>query len=101
LGYFFLHSLLEIEHHQRCSKSEYRFNEIDIFRVNPTINIFAEYQPWKGVSFRIEADNILQRRYDRVVNSYAGPRNASPLSYVDDRRLTSFASVLVSLRKTF
>lgn len=84
-----------------CSKSEYRFNEIDTFRATPTINIFAEYQPWKGTSFRIEADNILQQRYNRVVNIYAGPRNACPLSYVDDRSLASSASVLVSLRKTF
>jgi hypothetical protein len=84
-----------------CSKSEYRFNEIDRFRATPTINIFAEYQPWKGTSFRIEADNVLQQRYNRVVNIYAGARNAFPLSYVDNRSLTSSASVLVSLRKTF
>lgn len=84
-----------------CTKSEYRFNEIDIYRATPTINIFAEYQPWKGTSFRIEADNVLQQRYNRVVNIYAGPRNAFPLSYADDRSLTSSASVVVSLRKTF
>lgn len=81
-----------------CSKSEYRFNEIDIFRAAPTANIFAEYQPWNSTSLRIEADNILQQRYDRVVNIYSGPRNACPLSYLDDRRLTSSASVVVSLR---
>jgi hypothetical protein len=84
-----------------CSKSEYRFNEIDTFRATPTINIFAEYQPRKGTSFRIEADNILRQRYNRIVNIYAGPRNAFPLSYVDDRNLTSSASILVSVRKTF
>lgn len=84
-----------------CSKSEYRFNEIDIFRATPTINIFAEYQPWKGTSLRIEADNVLRQRYNRVVNIYAGPRNAFPLAYVDNRSLTSSASFLVSLRKTF
>ena len=84
-----------------CSKTEYRFNEIDVFRATPTINIFAEYQPWKGISFRIEADNILQRRYNRVVEIWGGPRNMFPLSYVDNRSLTSSASVLISLRKAF
>jgi hypothetical protein len=84
-----------------CSKSEYRFNEIDTFHATPTINIFAEYQPWKGTSFRVEADNVLQQRYNRVVEIWAGPRNAFPLSYIDDRSLTSSASVVVSLRKTF
>jgi hypothetical protein len=84
-----------------CSKSEYRFNEIDNFRATPTISVFAEYQPWNGTSFRIEADNILQQCYTRDVNIYAGPRNAFPLAYVDNRSLTSSASLLVSLRKTF
>ncbi len=84
-----------------CSKSEYRFNEIDAFRANPTINVFAEFQPFKGTSFRIEADNLLRQHYDRVVNIYAGPRNSLPLAYVDDRSLTSSFSILVSVRKTF
>jgi hypothetical protein len=84
-----------------CTESQYRFNEVDNYRATPTINLFAEYQPWKGTSFRIEADNVLQQRYNRVVNIYAGPRNAFPLSYQDDRSLTSSASFLVSLRKTF
>lgn len=79
----------------------YRFNEVDTYRATPTVNLFAEYQPWKGTSFRIEADNVLQQRYNRVVNIYGGPRNAFPLSYQDHRSLTSSASVLVSLRKTF
>jgi hypothetical protein len=84
-----------------CSTSDYRFDEIDSYRATPTINVFAEYKPWKSASLRIEADNVLQQRYNRVVNIYAGPRNTFPLSYQDDRSLTSSASVLVSLRKTF
>lgn len=84
-----------------CTESQYRFNEIDNYRATPTINLFAEYQPWKATSLRIEADNVLQQRYNRVVNIYAGPRNVFPLSYQDDRRLTSSTSILVSLRKAF
>lgn len=84
-----------------CTQSQYRFNEIDNYRATPTINLFAEHQSWKGTSLRIEADNILQQRYNRTVNIYAGPRDAFPLYYRDDRSLTSSASVVVSLRKTF
>lgn len=84
-----------------CTESQYRFNEVDNYRATPTSNVFAEYQPWKTMSLRIEADNVLQQRYNRVVNIYGGPRNTFPLSYQDDRGLTSSASVLVSLRKTF
>lgn len=84
-----------------CTQSQYRFNEIDDYRATPTINLFAEYQPWKETSLRIEADNVLQQRYNRVVNIYAGPRNAFPLSYQDERSLSPSASVVLSLRKTF
>ena len=84
-----------------CTESQYRFNEIDNYRATPTMNVFAEYQPFKSTSLRIEGDNVLQQRYNRVVNIYAGPRNAFPLLYQDDRSLTSSASVVLSLRKTF
>ena len=84
-----------------CTESQYRFNEIDNYRATPTMNVFAEYQPWKSTSLRVEADNVLQQRYNRVVNIYAGPRNAFPLSYQDDRSLTSSPSVVLSLRKAF
>lgn len=84
-----------------CTRSEYRFNEVDNFRATPTLNVFAEYQLRKTTSLRIEADNILQQRYNRVVNIYDGPRNAFPLAYQDDRSLTSSASVSVNVRKTF
>ncbi|MEO6802746.1 MAG: hypothetical protein ABI197_05815 [Granulicella sp.] len=97
----FPYALLYIEHGETLTESQYRFNEIDNYRATPTMNLFAEYQPWKATSLRIEADNVLQQRYNRVVNIYSGPRNAFPLSYQDDRRLTSSASILVSLRKAF
>lgn len=84
-----------------CTESQYRFDEIDNYRATPTVNLFAEYQPSKKTSVRIEADNVLQQRYNRVVNVYAGPRNAFPLSYQDDRSLTSSASLVLSLRKAF
>jgi len=84
-----------------CTQSQYRYNEIDNYRATPTVNLYAEYQPSKTTSLRIEADNVLQQRYNRVVNIYAGPRNAFPLSYQDDRSLTASAFVLLSLRKAF
>lgn len=84
-----------------CTETQYRFDEIDVYRATPTINAFAEFRPRKGILLHIEGDNLLRQRYDRDVNSYAGPRNDFPASIIDDRRLASFASVLFSLRKEF
>ena len=80
-GASFLRPALHSSTVKGCTESQYRFDEIDNYRATPTISLFAEYQPWKGTSLRIEADNVLQQRYNRVVNIYAGPRNAFPLSY--------------------
>ncbi|MDQ2833036.1 MAG: hypothetical protein M3Y50_04680 [Acidobacteriota bacterium] len=81
-----------------CTETQYRFNEVDNYRATPTLNVFAEYQLRKSLSLHVEADNTLQQRYNRVVNIYAGPRNTFPLSYQDDRSLTSSASVLFMMR---
>jgi hypothetical protein len=100
-GLSFLTPCAQIATTKGCSTSDYRFNEIDSYRATPTIKVFAEYKLRKSATLRIEADNILQQRYNRVVSIYAGPRSAFPLSYQDDRSLTSSASVIVSLRKAF
>jgi hypothetical protein len=84
-----------------CSTSDYRFNEVDIFRATPTLSVFAEYQHWKNTTLRIEADNILEQHYRRIENTYDGPRNIYALAYADTRNLTSTASVVLSLRKVF
>lgn len=84
-----------------CTQSEYRFNEIDLYAAQPALSLFVEYRPLADLSLRLEADNILTQRYDRIVQIYGGPRDVSPLSYTEMRQLTSSPSLLFSLRKTF
>jgi outer membrane receptor protein involved in Fe transport len=84
-----------------CTKSQYRFNEVDTYYAQPALAFFVEYSPEAHTTLRVEVDNVLQQRYDRVVQSYAGPRNLVPLSYADDRRLKSSASFLISVRRAF
>jgi len=84
-----------------CTKSEYHFNEIDLYAAQPALNLFVEYRPLTDLSLRLEADNILAQRYDRTVQVYGGPRNVSALSYADERLLTSSPSLLFSLRMVF
>ncbi|OAI45487.1 hypothetical protein AYO42_00175 [Rhizomicrobium sp. SCGC AG-212-E05] len=83
-----------------CTRSQYRFNEIDIFRADPALGVFAEYQPKPDLFWKVEASNILGADYRRAVNGYGGPRDLFPLSYVDDRWLESSPYVKISLRKT-
>ncbi len=84
-----------------CTKAQFRFNEVDSYRATPAVNAFAEYLPSRKLSIRLEADNVLHQQYNRLVRIYGGPRNTSPLTYQEQRRLTSSASFVLSLRKTF
>jgi hypothetical protein len=84
-----------------CTETQYRFDEIDVYRATPAINLFAEFRPWKGMLMHFEGDNLLSQHYDRTVISYSGPRNIYPASSIDSRHLRSFSSVFFSLRKDF
>lgn len=84
-----------------CATTDYRFDEIDIYRAGGELNAFFEWQPWPDTVLHFEADNILQARYDWAADIFEGPRNAFPLSYSQDRSLTTSPSFLVSLRRTF
>lgn len=83
-----------------CTQSQYRFNEIDVLNADPAFGLFAEYQPWRDLFFRLDASNILGQVYARRIYSYGGPRDTFPLSFVDDRRLDSSPSIKISLRET-
>lgn len=41
---------------KNCTQTQYRFNEIDAHKSAPMLGLFAEYLPWAGTTFRLEAD---------------------------------------------
>ena len=84
-----------------CTQAQFRFNEVDSYRATPTVNVFAEYLPLKRLSLRLEADNVFEQRYTRVVRIFGGPLNVSPLLYQEKRSLTSSASFVISVRELF
>jgi hypothetical protein len=84
-----------------CTETTYRFNEVDSYRATPAVNVFAELQIGKGVLIHMEADNLLRQHYDWVISRYAGPRNDVPLQSTETRNLSSFSSLLFSVRKEF
>lgn len=83
-----------------CRRAEYRFNEIDDYRIGPALDLFAEYRPEPGLFLRLEADNLLPAPYDRLVQSFDGPRDIFPLAHADDRRLRTAPFLHLSMRQS-
>lgn len=81
-----------------CRRSEYRFNEVDNYRIGPALGLFAEYRPEPGLFLRMEADNLLPAPFDRDVRSFDGPRGIFQLAYTDDRRLRTSPFLHLNLR---
>ena len=85
----------------RNTQPYYRFSEIDLYKIKAWMEIFFEYKPRPDLSLRFELDNVTGRGFERVLYVYGGPRNTSPLAYVDDRREQIPQYVHIRLRKTF
>jgi len=79
----------------------YRFNEIDADRASALLTAFFDYNPRPGLSFRIEASDLLGRRYRRMIDFYDGPRGSDPISYRDDRSLSLGPAVMLKVRRSF
>lgn len=84
-----------------CTQTTYRFNEIDAYRATPAVNAFGEIRFRRGILVHFEGDNVFGQHYDWLISKYAGPRSESPLQSDEARNLSSFSSLLFSLRKEF
>jgi len=79
----------------------YRFNEIDADRASALLTVFIDYTPRPDLSIKLEASDLLGRRYRRLIDFYEGPRGSDPLSYRDDRSLSLGPAVMLRLRRSF
>ena len=85
----------------RWTQPNYRFSEIDVFKLKTWVSVFFEYKPKPDLAMHLELDNIGGRGFERLLYVYDGPRNVSPLAYVDDRRQEIAPYLYFRLRKTF
>ena len=85
----------------RWTQPNYRFSEIDVFKLKTWVSVFVEYKPKPDLAMHLELDNIGGRGFERLLYVYDGPRNVSPLAYVDDRRQEIAPYLYFRLRKTF
>ncbi len=90
-----------VDVYNRWTESNFRFNELDVYKLKTWVDVFYEYKPRPDLSFRVELDNLGGRGFQRLLYVYGGPRNTSPLLYVDDRKQDFKPYVYLRIRKTF
>ncbi|HEY0436977.1 MAG TPA: TonB-dependent receptor, partial [Phenylobacterium sp.] len=86
-----------------CARTEktYRVNEIDERRLSNFVSPFLEWKPRADIAIRAEVDYVTHFSYTRSIEHFAGPRGASPLLYVEDRRPQFGKVFFLRLRKSF
>ncbi|WP_442677986.1 TonB-dependent receptor plug domain-containing protein [Sphingomonas sp. ASY06-1R] len=83
------------------STRTFLFNEEDRNRASSLLKLFADYNPTANLSFRVEASDLLSRRYRRVIDAYDGLRGAGRPTYRDDRRLSLGPALSFRVRRSF
>ncbi len=79
----------------------YRFNQIEIDKLQTYVTPFWEWKPNPGLSWRIELDNVTARGFKHTYESWDGARNLVPLNSVDQRSVHPGRVFYLRLRKTF
>lgn len=63
----------------------YRYDEISTTKLKTFVVPFLEWKPRPEWAIRFEIPNITERGVRRTRTVYAGPRDTSPIAYVEDR----------------
>jgi outer membrane receptor protein involved in Fe transport len=86
-----------------CWEEEYfRLTQIRKRRIPPPyVGVFWDWTPSESWSLHVESDNVFGFIYDDTRYVYAGPRDVSPLSFIDEYRTKSRPTIDIQLRRTF
>jgi len=79
----------------------YRFNQIQIDKLQTYVTPFWEFKPNPKLSFRIEIDNVTARPFKHVYENWDGPRSTAALSTVEQRTYKPGRVFYFRLRKVF
>jgi outer membrane receptor protein involved in Fe transport len=79
----------------------YRFNQIQIDKLQTYVTPFWEFKPNPKLSFRIELDNVTARPFKHVYENWNGPRSLTALNTIEQRTYKPGRIVYLRLRKTF
>ncbi|MDB5733812.1 MAG: TonB-dependent receptor [Alphaproteobacteria bacterium] len=79
----------------------YRIDQISKIGIHvPYTYLFWTYNPAPDWNIKIQGDNVTPYRFELEQDIYAGPRNLSPLSRIQDAQLRTRPRLFVQLRKT-
>lgn len=82
-------------------ETSYRFDQIATDKLRTYVILFGEYKFAPDLSLRVEFDNFTERGFRHTLQVYGGPRNVSPLAFVDDRDIQVGRIYHFRLRKSF
>lgn len=79
----------------------WRFDQVDTLELETWVTAYAEWKPRPDLSLRVEAHNLTGRNLIRTREVYAGPRNTSPLAFIETRDLNYDPFIYFRVRKTW
>lgn len=82
-------------------QTSYRFDEIYTDKLKTYVIVFAEWKPRPELTVRTELGNATERGFRHIDTRYGGPRNTSPIAYIDDSDIQFGRTLLLRIRKTF
>ena len=79
----------------------YRFNAIQIDKLQTYVTPYVEWKPDPKLSWRIELDNVTARGFKHTFENWNGPRNSFPLASTEQTSVHPGRTIYLRLRKTF
>jgi outer membrane receptor protein involved in Fe transport len=97
-----LKSTWEVSYFNGWDEHYYQIAEVRHRRVLvPVVSVSWTYKPTTDWSFKAELYNAARFVYANTFYEYGGPRDAFPVTEIDDRRITSQPEIYFEVRKTF
>jgi len=97
-----LNSTWGVDFNNGWVETDYRFDEIDVFRFEPSFNAYYEYKPTPRLGLRVDAINLFSHGITKVITDYAGPRNLYSVPDEIDSRTQEIGSLVnFRIRRTF
>ena len=80
---------------------QYRIREVRYIEDEPFVLVYGQWKPRPDLTLRVDVGNATDRESRRERFVHAGPRNAAPLSFREERGESASPWVFIQLRKTF
>ncbi len=95
-------SSLDLTIQSAFQRPTFRIAQVNDLRLHPLyVGLAWDYKPKPDLDLQIKFFNIVPYQFDQIQYNYAGPRNLSPLTSIQDVHTHSEPRILLQLRKTF